>query len=193
MTKKTTHNESKPLPARERILVTAHDLFYREGIRATGVDRLIKESAVTKVTFYRHFPSKNDLILAFLHYRHQRWMNWFSEALRQGQNQPQAIVDALSEWFSDVDYRGCAFINSVSELAKDLPEVVQISREHKRDMSELVMQLLPQNNRNPLLADAISLAIDGAIIRAQYGEPVTQVLESFRFILDALLKSHGNQ
>jgi len=52
------------LPARQRILLTAHDLFYQEGIRATGIDRIIKESGVTKVTFYRHFPSKNDLITA---------------------------------------------------------------------------------------------------------------------------------
>jgi len=53
---------SPTLPARERILLTAHELFYRDGIRATGIDRVIAESGVTKVTFYRHFPSKNDLI-----------------------------------------------------------------------------------------------------------------------------------
>ena len=72
------------LPARQRILLTAHDLFYQEGIRATGIDRIIKESGVTKVTFYRHFPSKNDLITAFLAYRHQQWLTWFSTAWRNG-------------------------------------------------------------------------------------------------------------
>ncbi|MBC8948429.1 hypothetical protein Xets_01100 [Xenorhabdus sp. TS4] len=68
--------------ARERILKTAHMLFYRDGIRATGIDRIIKESEVTKVTFYRHFPSKNDLILAFLDYRHELWIQWFKKSLQ---------------------------------------------------------------------------------------------------------------
>lgn len=66
------------LPARERILLAAHDLFYREGIRATGVDKVIAAAGVTKVTFYRHFPSKHDLIRAFLEYRHGIWMAWFA-------------------------------------------------------------------------------------------------------------------
>ena len=70
----STTLDRQDLPASERILLTAHDLFYREGIRATGIDRVIAESGVTKVTFYRHFPSKNELILAFLAYRHERWM-----------------------------------------------------------------------------------------------------------------------
>ncbi len=64
---------------RERILLAAHDLFYRESTRATGIDRVIAESGVAKVTLYRHFPSKNDLICEFLEYRHLLWMarpNW---------------------------------------------------------------------------------------------------------------------
>src|ERR1700761_9011750 len=69
--------------ARDRILLTAHDLFYGEGIRATGIDRVIAASGVTKVTFYRHFPSKNDLILAYLDLRHGRWMDWFNGALER--------------------------------------------------------------------------------------------------------------
>ena len=71
------------LPARERILRKAHDLFYAEGLRATGIDRVIAEAGVTKVTFYRHFPSKNDLILTYLNLRHERWMKWFTEALER--------------------------------------------------------------------------------------------------------------
>ena len=71
------------LPARDRLLHTAHALFYRDGIRATGIDRVIAESGVTKVTFYRHFPSKNDLICAYLEYRHTGWMAWFGDALQR--------------------------------------------------------------------------------------------------------------
>ena len=121
-----TETPVKPA-ARERILLTAHALFYRDGIRATGVDRVIAESGVTKVTFYRHFPSKNHLVQAYLDYRHARWMAWFAEALgRHGGERSgrglDALVPALAEWLHDEHYRGCAFINSVGELGGALPE-----------------------------------------------------------------------
>src|SRR3954466_2513091 len=95
-------------PPRQRILHTAHDLFYRDGIRATGIDRVIAESGVAKVTFYRQFASKDDLILAFLEYRHERWMTWFTQALARHGGRTSAIAPALAEWFSGPDYRGCA-------------------------------------------------------------------------------------
>ena len=98
--------------ARDRILRAAHDLFYRDGVRATGIDRVIAESGVAKLTFYRHFPSKNDLIRAYLDYRHRRWMAWFSDALARHGGGADAIVVAVGEWLRDPGYRGCAFINS---------------------------------------------------------------------------------
>jgi len=64
--------------ARDRILETAQRLFYRHGIRAVGVDRIIAESGVAKMSFYRHFPSKRDLVIAFLERRHRFWMDWFT-------------------------------------------------------------------------------------------------------------------
>jgi len=178
---------NKQTPAKERILLTAHDLFYQDGIRATGVDKLIKKSGVTKVTFYRHYPSKNDLILAFLHYRHQRWMNWFTNALNNRNNQPDALIEALSEWFLEADYRGCAFINTVSELGQDFPEVVEISRQHKKDMILAISKLLPKNNRRQSTADSIAIAIDGAIVRTQFGEPVQETLVAFKQLLNGLI------
>jgi len=90
--------EAPASAARERILHTAHDLFYRDGIRATGIDRMIAESGVAKLTFYRHFPSKNDLVLAFLDHRHARWMEWFEGALRRHGGHTRALVPALAEW-----------------------------------------------------------------------------------------------
>lgn len=189
---KNDHQKNQPstskLSAKEKILHTAHDLFYADGIRATGVDRLIKESNVTKVTFYRHFPSKNDLIIAFLHYRHQRWMNWFSESLQQQDNIFEALQLALTEWFTDSDYRGCAFINSVSELGKELPEVAKISLEHKQEMTDLIASRIENHYHAKEIAEAISLAIDGAITRSQGGEPIAKVLEAFNFILTSLEK-----
>ncbi len=178
------------LSARERILLTAHDLFYRDGIRATGIDKVIAESGVTKVTFYRHFPSKNALILAFLDYRHERWMTWFTEALARNGAKPGGglipIVPALAEWFNNPIYRGCAFINSVAEFGGTFPEVLAISAQHKRDMIAVVADLIPESERKAELANAVAIAIDGAIVRAQFETEPDQVLTSLEIIMHAL-------
>lgn len=166
----TTANFSN-LPAKERILLTAHDLFYRDGIRATGIDKVIAESRVTKVTFYRHFPSKNELIRAFLEYRHRRWMDWFVDALRRHGAKPSGglapLVPVMEEWFRNPVYRGCAFINTVAELGATLPDAVDICCNHKQDMIQVIAGLLPDGESRQCLAIAAGVAIDGAIVRAQ--------------------------
>jgi len=185
----TEPSDIQNLSARERILLTAHDLFYREGIRATGIDRVIAASGVTKVTFYRHFPSKNDLILAFLEYRHQRWMDWFTDALQRKGKGMKALVPALAEWFGAEDFRGCAFINSVGELGSTLPEVVAISQRHKQDMLAAIATLLPPSKQRDRDAQAIALAVDGAIIRAQFDQAPDAALQSLERILKSLQTS----
>ena len=189
---RNTDIQSGPnLPARERILLTAHDLFYREGIRATGIDRVIAEAGVTKVTFYRHFPSKNALISAFLEYRHQRWMAWFKEALQRHRSARQgkgldALVPALAEWFRDESFRGCAFINSVGELGGTLSEVVEIARCHKREMTAVIASLLPASTQRKQDTQAIALAVDGAIVRAQFDETPDAALKALARILKSI-------
>jgi len=133
------------LPARQRVLLTACRLFYQDGIRATGIDRVIAESGVTKVTFYRHFASKNDLVCAYLQHRHERWMAWFNDALaRHASAGGLATLSAvLPEWLRDDGFRGCAFLNSVSELGETLPQVVRIARQHKTEMTAAIEALLP--------------------------------------------------
>jgi AcrR family transcriptional regulator len=177
-----------PVPsARERILLTAHDLFYREGIRATGIDRVIAESGVTKVTFYRHFPSKNHLICEFLEYRHQRWMAWFIDALARHGGEIGALVPAMAEWFRDSNFRGCAFINSVGELGGTLPEVVDISCRHKQDVADVIANLLPPSRYRKHNAQALVVAVDGAIVRAQFDQSPDAALLALDRLLKALL------
>ena len=173
--------------ARERILLTAHDLFYREGIRATGVDRVIAEASVTKVTFYRHFPSKSVLICEYLEYRHQRWMVWFVDSLQLHGGHAKAIIPALAEWFSDAYFRGCAFINSVGELGGTMPEVLEIAQRHKQEMTAVIANLLPPSRRREKDAQAIALAIDGAIIRAQFEQTPDTALLVLSILLKPLL------
>ena len=186
---KDTGPELATRPARERILLTAHELFYREGIRATGVDRVIAESGVTKVTFYRHFPSKHELVLAFLAFRHERWMGWFDDALQRHGGAAcglAALVPALAEWFRDGGYRGCAFINSVGEFGETQPEVAEIARAHKRDMTEAIAGLMPRARTRDADAQVVALLVDGAIIRAQVDASPDAALKTLGRALKAL-------
>ena len=107
--------------ARERILETAYDLFSRSGTRAVGVDTIIAESGVAKMTLYRNFASKDDLILEFLRQRDERWTRaWLQAEVTQREEQPGArmlaIFDVFGEWFARDDFEGCAFINVMLEL-----------------------------------------------------------------------------
>lgn len=185
-------NKSAPIArdsaARRRILLAAHDLFYRDGVRATGIDRVIAESGVTKATLYRHFPSKNDLVRAFLEYRHLRWMAWFEEALQRHGGGPAAIVPALAEWFRGEEFRGCAFINSLGELTGSLPEIADITGRHKQDMTDAIAAVLPASRRRRQQADALALAVDGAIIRAQFDPVPDAALAVLARIVKSLLR-----
>ena len=176
------------MPARERVLLTASRLFYQDGIRATGIDRVIAESAVTKVTFYRQFASKNDLVCAYLAHRHARWMAWFNDALaRHAASGGLAVLgEAIAEWLGDEGFRGCAFLNSVGELGDALPEVRAITRQHKAAMTAAIATLLPASRRRASLAAAAALAVDGAIVQAQFDAAPQAALLSLRLLLQAL-------
>lgn len=185
------------LPARERILLTAHDLFYADGIRATGIDRVIAASGVTKVTFYRHFPSKDDLVRAFLDHRHARWMAWFVDALgRRGAHERAGdagalllLADAMAEWFADPAFRGCAFINAVAEVGGSVEGAAERAREHKREMVEVIAGLLPAAlPARMALAQTAALGVDGAIVKAQMGGAALarEAVDDLRRLLEAL-------
>lgn len=180
------------LSARERILRTAHDLFYAEGLRATGIDRVISEAGVTKVTFYRHFPSKNDLILAYLALRHAQWMTWFTEALERhggASKGAQAIAPAMKEWFRGQalgEFRGCAFLNGVGEMGPVMPAVIEATRQHKRAMTDAIEALLPPSAQRKRTAEALAVAVDGAIVQAQFSADAAPALRALQFIAGQL-------
>lgn len=164
---------------RERILWTAHDLFYRDGVRATGVDAIIAAAGVTKVTFYRRFPSKEDLVLAYLDYRHGLWMSWFADALiraREAQapgereRAPLApVAQALREWFAEPTFRGCGFINIMAELGDASPQALAKCAAHKSEAQAAIQSLLAPAPNARAMAEAAAIAVDGAIVRAQQG------------------------
>jgi AcrR family transcriptional regulator len=113
--------DSQRLNARARILETAYELFSTYGVRAIGVDRVVAEAGIAKMTLYRHFPSKDDLILAFLELRQQRWTrDWLLASVERVAPSPEdrllAFFDVLDEWFHEPGYEGCAFLRTLHEV-----------------------------------------------------------------------------
>src|SRR6187402_3319099 len=101
---------------RERILDTAYELFSRHGTRAVGVDRIIEEAGTAKMTLYRNFASKDDLIMAFLERREELWTRgWLQAEVQRRATEPRerllAIFDVFGDWFALPDFEGCSFIN----------------------------------------------------------------------------------
>ena len=180
-----THSDTpaKKISAHDRILLTAHNLFYKYGIRATGIDLLIKEAGVTKTTFYRHFPSKDTLIIAFLEYRHQHWITWFNRAV----DCPNDITKALAERFENDDFRGCAFINTVGEIGITMLEATDISIKHKQEMTNIIHGVLPETDDRLAIAKAIALSIDGAIVQVQREKSPEPALQALNKIIESLL------
>src|SRR3954470_19447856 len=106
---------------RERILDTAYELFSKHGTRAVGVDRIIDEAGTAKMTLYRNFASKDELIVAFLEEREARWTHgWLRAEVERRESAPAArllaIFDVFGEWFALDDFEGCSFINVMLEL-----------------------------------------------------------------------------
>jgi AcrR family transcriptional regulator len=112
---------------RERLVTAAYELFARHGVQAVGVDAIIERSGVARQTMYRHFASKQDLVLAFLERREQVWTyGWLVAEVRRRSSDPRrrllAIFDVFEEWFRTPDFEGCSFINVMLEHpAEDHP------------------------------------------------------------------------
>src|SRR2546425_317876 len=97
------------LDSRQRILDTAAELFYREGVQGVGVDRIAAESGLAKMTLYYHFKSKDELVVAWLRRRDEEWMSWLESAVeRRDGTRLLGVFDALREWFETPGFRGCA-------------------------------------------------------------------------------------
>jgi AcrR family transcriptional regulator len=168
--------ETRP-NARERILGTAYELFSRRGIRDVGIDEVVSRSQVAKATLYRHFPSKDDLVLAFLDEREQRWTLDFVEAqARQRGATPEAQLLAIFEvfdgWFRrQAEFDACSFINVLLEMGPAHP-LGQASIHHLRTIRSIVRTLAEEADlRDPEeFAHSWHILMKGSIIAATEGD-----------------------
>ena len=169
--------ERPPGGARERILDTAYELFSHQGVRATGVDTIVEASSVAKMTFYRHFPSKDDLVVAFLERREQRWTRtWLQGEVERRAATPSdrllAIFDVFDEWFRADDFEGCSFINVLLEITDETHPVHTAAVEHLATIRAFLRGLAEQTGvRDP---DGFSrqwhILMKGSIVAAAEGD-----------------------
>ncbi len=145
------HHRSAPrsIGARERIDRTAYQLFSRHGIRAVGIDTVVAHAGVAKMTLYRHYPSKEDLALAFLRRREELWTrSWLQrEAKRRGRTpgeQLLAIFDVFDKWFRRSDFEGCAFAKVLLEHDEPGHPVRNAALAHLETIRAFVKELAEQ-------------------------------------------------
>jgi len=161
-------NEITGHETRDIILDVAEKLIYRNGIAATGMDLLVKTAGVSRKSVYRYFANKDELIVAALQRRDERWMHWFSTEVDKAPT-PRArlfnLFTVLKGWFDSEGFRGCAFINTSGETGNPQDPVRQLAKLHKQKLLDYVTRLcLEQGVDNPqALARQLLVLIDGAI------------------------------
>ena len=179
----------------ERLLETAYELFCVRGVRDVGVDELVERAGVAKATLYRHFASKDELILAFLQLREERWTTgWLEESVRARGGTPEerllTVFDLFDEWFREPGYAGCPFIKVLLEMGPGHPAGAA-AIEHMNTIRELLTQLATDAGlRDPSeVALSLHLLLCGSIIQASLGNAAAAerarhmsqaVLEDFR-------------
>jgi AcrR family transcriptional regulator len=163
--------------ARERILDAAYELFSRHGVRATGIDAIIAASGVAKMSLYRHFPSKDDLVVAFLERREELWTRAWLQAevetrASHASDRLLAVFDVFDGWFRTPDFEGCSFINVLLEIEDRANPVHTAAVDHLATIRAFLRELAEEAGvRDP---EAFSrqwhMLMKGSIIAAAEGD-----------------------
>jgi AcrR family transcriptional regulator len=161
--------------ARARVLEAVEELFYSRGIQAVGMDAVRTASGVSLKRLYQLFPAKESLVLEFLQQRDSQWRRTLADyvdAQPTSDERIAAVFDWLYTWFSEPEYRGCAFINAFGELGAVSPEVAEQARHHKKAFRDYLAGLVTASGRPAELADQLALLAEGAITTAAiFGTP----------------------
>lgn len=181
-------------PKRDRLLDTAAALFYRDGYHAVGIDRILAESGLAKMTLYHHFASKEELIVAALERRGLVIGTAIAAALDAAGSSPrkrlQALFDWHERWFDSREFNGCAFIRAVGEYPEADSPVHQAVVRHKTRVRAKIAELLSglQVSDPAGLAKQILLLLEGAIVSAHtFGDPT--IIRSARDAALTLIKA----
>ena len=154
--------------ARERILEIADDLFYRDGIHAVGIDTIIEKSGVAKMSLYRNFASKDDLVSAYLEARSQRYWQWWEGVMARNLNQPRRqlrdLFEAIAVRTRQPQFRGCAFVKAVTEFPEEGSLARVVSLAHKRELKKRLLKLCRAigAHQPDVLSNQLLMLIEGA-------------------------------
>jgi AcrR family transcriptional regulator len=190
-------DESTPLRAAEKILGVARDLFYRQGIRAIGVDEIVKRAGVTKPSLYRSFPSKDELAASYLRHYDLEFWGRFDEAVNAHPDDPRAQINAfltrVGKRTQKPDYRGCGMTNAAVEYPQPGHPARLVSEANKQELRRRLRAMAAAMDAADadMLGDGLLLLIEGAYISGQLfglGGPAKSVARNADLLIEASLK-----
>ncbi|CAK7283932.1 TetR family transcriptional regulator [Streptomyces misionensis JCM 4497] len=190
-----SETEGRPSEARSRLLKTAGQVFYAEGIHSVGVDRLVAEAQVTRATFYRHFPSKESLVVAYLNEADLAIRGQAEAAVAAGlpaADAIRAISASIAQHIRSSGFRGCAFLNAVAEYPDPEHPVHQAVLAHRQWFLDTVTALLAEVREQSAESAARHFVMlrDGAMAEGCLFDPEL-VCETFLHGVEGLLKAHA--
>lgn len=186
-------NEVTP---KDRIFQTAARLFYQHGYRAVGVDTIAAESGVGKMTLYRHYPSKDDLIVAYLKESNAAFWEYFEQSSKDAlapREKLLAFFQGLQRYVTDPACYGCPFLNVATEFPETDYAGHQVALEHKQSVRTRFRQLAEEAGaaKPEALADQLILLMDGAYMASRMFDtenPAAHVADAARVLVDAALR-----
>ncbi|TDC03603.1 TetR/AcrR family transcriptional regulator [Nonomuraea longispora] len=178
--------------ARSRLLGTATRLFYTEGLHSVGIDRIVAEAKVTRATLYRHFPSKDELVVAYLRGADQALRDRAGEAVARGgpaADVLRAIARAIADDITSPGFRGCAFLNAAAEYPDPEHPVHKAVLAHREWFLSTVTDLLAQTGQTPPEPAGRHFVMlrDGAMAAGCLADPV-EVSETFLQGIEGILR-----
>lgn len=184
---------------RQHIIETAYELFKRSGYHATGIDRIIADANVAKMTMYRNFPSKDGLIVEVLRYRAKRFeaqLDRLAEAAATPGQKIATILDWHERWFQRSDFHGCLFVHALAEFSDPGHPVFEAVAEQKngfrRRLRHILEAMLP-HDRAESAAAALFMLVEGATLLAQMGQGADAIANVRKVASGILDMPHGLQ
>lgn len=168
---------AEPPDLRERILATASDLFYKRGVRAVGVDLVTEQAGVAKTSLYRHFPTKDDLIVAFLEREDDEFWSVWDDVAARHTDDPIGELDAHMHWIGErlarANYRGCPQINVAAEFAEHDHPARNVARTHMLAMRTRLADIANRLNvaQPDILAAQLAVVVNGAFVSSELLTP----------------------
>jgi AcrR family transcriptional regulator len=177
---------------RQRILETASSLFHKQGYNSTGINQIIADSKVAKATFYLHFKSKEDLCVEFLNKRHDFWFDQLKEFISKSKTNKTKILasfEFLIFMNEKENFRGCSFLNTLSEIPTENTKILNVIQNHKNDLRQYFVTLIAEPN----LSDHVYLLFESSIIESQLFKNQWPVIKSKEIVNTLINRNYGTE